>query len=74
LFDANRDRVRAGFLGSARPKIQRLQISAITTTATISNPTNRIMMIPILGGDVRNGMGSELSGRRLCMQVFPQDA
>ena len=47
---------------------QRLQISARTTTAISNNPTNRIMMVPIFGDVVRNGIGSVLSGRMLCMK------
>jgi hypothetical protein len=39
--------------------------------AASSNPTNRIMMVPIWCGEFRNGMGSVLSGRTLFMQMFP---
>ena len=56
--------------GSPR-KNQRLQISARTTTAASSSPTNRIMMVPIWCGELRNGIGSVLSGRTLFMQMFP---
>ncbi len=51
---------------------QRLQISASTTTATTSSPTNRIMMVPIRGASVRNGMGSVLSGRTLFTKSAPK--
>jgi hypothetical protein len=64
---------RSGFanhisrIQSASAPNQRLQTSARTTTARNSSPTNRIMMVPIRGGECRNGMGSVLSGRMLCM-------
>src|SRR5579863_2768343 len=49
----------------------RLQIIARTATATNSSPTKRSMIVPILGGGVRNGIGSLLSGRTVFMQEFP---
>ena len=55
-----------------RPKDQRLQISASATTAASSRPTKRIMMLPILCGGLRNGIGSLLSGRKLFMRVCPR--
>src|SRR6202011_6381235 len=45
---------------------------ARATTATNSKPTNRIMMVPIPGGEGRNGIGSVLSGRMLFMKVCPR--
>jgi hypothetical protein len=51
---------------------QRFQISASTTTATVNSPTNRIMIVPIGGGVVRNGMGSALSGRTLFIELGPR--
>lgn len=52
-------------------KDQRLQISASTTTATTSNPTNRIMMVPIRCGSARSGIGSVVSGRMLFIKIYP---
>jgi hypothetical protein len=43
-------------------KVQRLQISVIATTASVSRPTKRIMMVPTLRDDGRNGIESILSG------------
>jgi hypothetical protein len=37
--------------------LQRIQISVSAITAIANSPTNRIMMVPILGGVLRNGMG-----------------
>jgi hypothetical protein len=50
-------------------KNQRLQARARATTATTSNPTNLIMMVPIPGGGGRNGIGSVWSGRMLFMKL-----
>src|SRR3981081_3322817 len=52
-------------------KNQRLQASARATTATNSSPINRIMMMPIPGGELRNGIGSVLLGRMLFMKICP---
>jgi hypothetical protein len=48
---------------------QRLQARARATTATASNPTNLIMMVPIPGGGGRNGIGPVWSGRMLFMKL-----
>jgi hypothetical protein len=51
------------------PKNQRLQISARATIAADSRPTKRIVMVAILYGGLRSGMGSLVSGRALFMQI-----
>ena len=55
------------------PKNQRLHAKASATTATNSSPTNRITMVPIPRGELRNGIGSILSGRTLVMKIFPPE-
>ena len=44
-------------------EVQRLQISVIATTATASNPTKRITIVPMLcDDDCRTGIEFMLSG------------
>ena len=43
-------------------EVQRLQINVIATTATASNPTKRITIVPMLCDDCRNGIEFMLSG------------
>jgi len=43
-------------------EVQRLQISVIATTASVSSPTKRIAIVPTLCDDCRSGIESMLSG------------
>ena len=52
--------------------VHRLQISASTTIAASSKPTNRIMMVPTCWGCGCSGIGSLLSGRIVFMQEIPK--
>jgi hypothetical protein len=57
-------------------EVQRLQINVIATTATVSSPTKRITIVPMLWDDVcRNGIEFMLSGRTFCIAgVSPKGA
>ena len=43
-------------------EVQRLQISVIATTASLSSPTKRITIVRMLCDDCRNGIEFTLSG------------
>jgi hypothetical protein len=50
-------------IAASAEEVQRLQINVIATTATVSSPTKRITIVPMLwDDDCRNGIEFMLSG------------
>src|SRR5258705_10046629 len=54
--------VVADWMAMSAEEVQRLQISVIATTASVSSPTKRITIVPTLCDDCRSGIEFMLSG------------